>query len=329
MDTIKVSVIVPVYGVEKYIQRCALSLFKQTYANCEFIFVNDCTEDKSIELLNSVICEQKISHQSIKIIDHEYNKGLAEARNTGVRAATGDYVLHVDSDDTIAPTTVEKCLKLATETNADVVIFGMLHVRKGKNQIEHVSIPTDLIVYLNQLISRENNVCLCGGLYKRSLYVDNNVWAIPGLNMGEDYSTKPRLLYYANKVVGLDEPLYIYNHLNEYSYTQSFSSKRVQDVTLAVKVLSEFFSKVPNSEFFVDSLNLAALRSKVLLLKSWALSKGTEVKFEVISSLYRDIPISIVKNLLDRIILMLSIRRNKVFLKYFVKLGYIVKSIFK
>ena len=147
--------------------------------------------------------------------------------------------------------------------------------------------------------------------------------------MGEDYSTKPRLLYYANKIVGLDEPLYFYNHLNETSYTQSFSSKRVENVIQAVKVLSDFFSEVPNSASFTENLKVAALNSKVLLLKNWALAKDSGVRFDVVAGLYSSIPISIVKHLDGRILLYLARHGKEMVLKYFVKLGYIIKCCFK
>ena len=96
-----VSILVPIYGVEKYIRRCAISLFEQTYLNIEYIFVNDCTNDDSIIILENVINQYPNRQSQIKIIQHETNKGLGEARNTAVAAANGDYLFHVDSDDYI------------------------------------------------------------------------------------------------------------------------------------------------------------------------------------------------------------------------------------
>ena len=95
----KVSVIVPVYGVEKYIERCARSLFEQTLDDMEFIFVDDCTKDESIEVLKRVIDLYPVRKDQVKIIHHAVNKGLSRARETGVNAATGDYIGHCDSDD--------------------------------------------------------------------------------------------------------------------------------------------------------------------------------------------------------------------------------------
>ena len=79
----KVSVVIPVYGVEKYIERCARSLFEQTLDDIEYIFVNDCTKDRSIDILNEVINDYPARKQQVRIVHHEENKGSALARLSG------------------------------------------------------------------------------------------------------------------------------------------------------------------------------------------------------------------------------------------------------
>ena len=96
-----VSILVPVYGVEKYIERCARSIFEQTYHNLDIVFVDDCTPDKSIEILKRVLEEYPGRKAQTRIIRHAYNRGLSAARNTAVAAATGTFLTHVDSDDWI------------------------------------------------------------------------------------------------------------------------------------------------------------------------------------------------------------------------------------
>lgn len=90
----KVSVIVPVYKVEKYIERCARSLFNQTLDDIEYIFVDDCSPDRSIEILNQVIGDYPRRKDQVQIIHHASNQGLALARQTGLKAATGEYIAH-------------------------------------------------------------------------------------------------------------------------------------------------------------------------------------------------------------------------------------------
>ena len=120
-----VSVIVPMYGVENYIARCAESLFAQTYPLIEFIFVDDGGKDRTVEILRGILERQDPSLQArVRIISKE-NGGLPHARKTGLDAATGEYVLHVDSDDWVEPDTVEKLVRMAVGTDADIVVYDL------------------------------------------------------------------------------------------------------------------------------------------------------------------------------------------------------------
>lgn len=328
-DSIKVSLITPVYGVEKYIEKCAESLFLQTYRNCEFIFVNDCTPDESISVLKKVINRFPHRKEQIKIVTHDNNEGLACARNTGVDVALGDYVMHVDSDDTIDIRTVELCVKKVLEENADAVIVGMNHLLKKGNHIEHVSVPPDHTQYIKRLITRKAMVCMCGGLYRRSLYTDNNVWAVPHLNMGEDYSTKPRLLYNAKKVVALDMPLYNYNHLNETSYTRVFKSSRIDDLQKALSVLREFFCDSGVISEYENSLSEAECSSKIILLKSWAISQSTRQDFQRIRAMYDNTDAGLRLSGIDRLLLYLTQSDHPQLVRLIVHVGIKIKSLFK
>ena len=123
LNTPLVSLIVPMYGVENYIARCAESLFAQTYPNIEFIFVDDGGKDRTVEILRGILEKQDPALQArVRIISKE-NGGLPRARKTGLDAATGEYVLHVDSDDWLEPATVEKLVAKAVETDADIVVY--------------------------------------------------------------------------------------------------------------------------------------------------------------------------------------------------------------
>ena len=321
----KVSIIIPIYNVSSYIKKCALSVINQSYSNIEVVFVNDKSPDDSIEQLNDLMRAYPDMQQNVIIISHEENKGLAEARNTGVLAATGDYIMHLDSDDYLEPNAVEKCVSIINAEEADAVIFGMRHIFNKFSIIEHIKIPQDKTQYINQLIRRQTIVCMCGGLYKSDLYTDNHILAIPGLNMGEDYSTKPRLLYYAKRIVALDEPLYCYNHTNENSYTNRFSDKIINNVTQAISVLSEFFMKQSDYKLYEDSLDYASLSSKVLLLKSWALSDSDKNYFKKIRLLYQEISIRIIPNIIDRFILYLCKYGFARTTRVFVRVAFVIK----
>ena len=95
----KVSILVPIYGTEKYIEKCARSLFEQTYDNIEYIFVNDCTKDASVEILKKTIEDYPQRKSQVTIISHNTNRGLAASRLTAFEHSTGAYLWCVDSDD--------------------------------------------------------------------------------------------------------------------------------------------------------------------------------------------------------------------------------------
>ena len=117
----KVSVIIPIYNVSRFIERCACSLMQQTLNEVEYIFVNDATPDNSMELLRGVIARYPARAAQVKIVEHEHNKGLPAARNTGLAAATGEYIFHCDSDDFVEPEMLEHLYNAAKEKDADIV----------------------------------------------------------------------------------------------------------------------------------------------------------------------------------------------------------------
>ena len=122
-----VSVIVPAYNVEGYLDACLVSICQQTYSNMEILVVEDCSTDRSLEVI-----QQHLSDKRIKLIRHECNRGLSAARNTGIDAAKGDYIMFVDSDDIVDRRLVDVCVKSAVPTGADLVTYGLAPFEDGK-----------------------------------------------------------------------------------------------------------------------------------------------------------------------------------------------------
>ena len=265
-----VSICVPVYGVENYIEKCCHSLFKQSYEDTEYIFVDDCSPDKSISVLQEVLKDYPHRQQQVKIIHHTMNKGLSAARNTAMDAATGDYVMHVDSDDYLEIDAVKLSVEKAIESQADMVVFDMNIVYSDKTVYSSARVSSNRLQYLHDIIRRDCSVCVCGALYKRSLYQENHIRAIEGLNYGEDYVTKPRLVYHSNKVVALPMPLYNYVKYNASSYTQLVTKKSIQDVLFAIDILLSFFKEKSQSDKEIDYKEIEKelkIRNKVFLLE--------------------------------------------------------------
>ena len=117
----KVSVIIPIYKVEAFIERCATTLMEQTLHEVEYIFVDDATPDRSIQILEEVVARYSERKEQVRIVHHEENKGLPAARNTGLTLATGEYIFHCDSDDYVELTMLEELYHTAKNQEADIV----------------------------------------------------------------------------------------------------------------------------------------------------------------------------------------------------------------
>jgi glycosyltransferase involved in cell wall biosynthesis len=126
MDKYRISLIVPIYGVEKYIAKFAESALDQTYQDLQFIFVNDGTKDRSMEILRDLIANRYAHLQSRIVIVDKENGGLPSARKAGLDVAEGEYVLFADSDDWMETDAVEKVMAKADETDADIVYFDLI-----------------------------------------------------------------------------------------------------------------------------------------------------------------------------------------------------------
>lgn len=279
IENIKVSILVPIYGVEKYIEKCARSLFEQTYENIEYVFVNDCTQDDSIQILNNTLRDYPNRINQVRFIHHKRNLGLGGARTTAIYAATGDYIMHVDSDDfLLLNTTVEEMMQPVYKDNADVVIGDFVKVYKH-TQIEcKQNIPIDKMQYIKQLLSLETPVVIWGTIYKKSLYWDTHIVHTIGINMGEDLAVKARLIYEASKVVYVDKPLYAYSQINQKSYTNTFNSKHVIDLQNVIRILSIWASYKDNPDELLDCISTACAKLKAALLAKWSRSSDYKSK---------------------------------------------------
>ena len=201
-----ISVVVPIYGVEAYIGQCARSLLSQSWKDTEFVFVNDGTPDRSMEVLQSVL--EEFPGRDVKIVNKE-NGGLPQARKSGVEASSGDYIMHVDSDDWIEPGAIEKLARKAIETDADVIHY---YVRKVKD------------LYQAQMLRFHSHGFMCNKLMKRSLYASELFW--PRYNMHEDMVLSGQLLARAKTLVLIQEPLYLYRRDNPDSASRVRTSVR-------------------------------------------------------------------------------------------------------
>ena len=323
-----VSILVPVYNVESYIEKCCQTLFGQDYDNIEYIFVNDASPDNSVQIINSVLENFPSRKSQVRIVSHNENRGLSAARNTAVKYASGDYLLHVDSDDFLELDAVRLLLAQACETNADIVVFNMRHIYKNTSYDEQQVISTEKFEYLTQLITYKTSVCVCGKLYKTYLFKNFGVHFVEGLNFGEDYVVTPRIVYYANNIVYCNKCLYNYVHYNEHSYTVSYKPQNINDLVRALELLSSFFQKKYGSDFDL-SLAHARLQSKVKMLIAICLNRKTMWAYlPSVQSLYVDEKVNIRPKAYS-IILYLSNKKMNTIMYYYITLAFKIKQLFK
>lgn len=239
-----VSICIPIYNVEKYIERCAVSLFEQSYNSIEYVFIDDCSEDSSIERLKSVIKRYPQRKEHFVIINHEKNKGLSAARNTAVYTSTGEFILHVDSDDYLDINAVEKLINKQKETDADIVTGQAVCINKANSYVMDRPQYCTHQDFVLDMIKPSIHHTIWGRLIRKSLYLDHQIKAKEGVNIGEDLQVMTQLAYYATKLESIWDVVYFYNCTNDFSYMNQFDLKHIKRLTQdteSMEVVREFF----------------------------------------------------------------------------------------
>lgn len=214
-----VSIVCPVYNVEKYINRCIDSFLAQTLSNWELIMIDDGSSDSS-----GFICDDFArSDDRIKVI-HKENGGVSAARQTGMDAALGEYIIHADPDDWAESTMLEELYSKAKEDDADMVICDF-YVDEGRSSIYKKQKPSSLQAYvvLEELFGKLHGSCW-NKLVKRTCCIRYNAKFPEGINYGEDTCFNVQLLQHNIKVSYLDKAFYHYVQTPE-SITGHFTRK--------------------------------------------------------------------------------------------------------
>ena len=239
----KISVCIPVYGVEKYIERCARSLFEQTMTDgIEFIFVNDCTKDRSIEILENVLTEYPARQKQTRIIHHKKNSGLMAARNTALQYASGDYIIHCDSDDWVDLNFYESMYKKAVETNADVICASIVweyeDIKKKAKKITPV-ITNNISDYIQKNKGGHLN-SLWSKLYKKAIALNPTVSCPDSICMGEDLLRNIQMLDKC-KNIAFAADVYYHYWQNYTSVTHNFTETHFFSLKKVLDILQEYY----------------------------------------------------------------------------------------
>lgn len=204
---VKVSVIVPVFNVERYLGRCLDSLLRQTYKNIEVIAVDDCSADNSRQIAEDYA--EKYPDR-IKLVLRPENGRLSAARNSGIEKACGDYLTFVDSDDWVEDDYIEKLVKEAAETGADITACGYKHVfENGKEEkIDTFGVLTTQSSHREKVALLRNHACT--RLYKTQFFKAGGCPFPEHIERAAELGTTVPLLTKTEKISILNEPLYCY-----------------------------------------------------------------------------------------------------------------------
>ena len=265
-QNIKVSILVPFYKVENYVGHCVESLFTQTYKNIEYVFVNDCTPDGSMDVINSYIEKYGVANQC-KMIVHEQNQGISASRNDCLDNMTGDYFLFIDSDDYIDKDMVELLVEAAVKENADISGCGYIE-EYADHRVER---PQRYTNDHDEMMRAITLLTIKGVMWKllvRSTIVTehrNEFRFIPDRNMVDDYLFCCQIFYYAQRFAGVDRCMYhwIQYNPNNYTHTTIFA---VESQAAAIRKVEEFYNEKGVIDIVSDELRKRKFISKLPLL---------------------------------------------------------------
>lgn len=245
----KVSVLIPVYNVEKYIKRCMVSIQQQTLSDIEIVVVNDCTPDNSMVIVQELAKDD----QRIKILNHDKNMGLMWTRRTGYMAATGDYVTFCDSDDYMPSVALEKLYLSAVESNADIVSGNAIYSTVTgkdiliKNELKYGVMN---VCVLKSLLRHELSHTLWGKMFKVSLLKDFNYHIYEHATNGEDGCLFYQVVTNSNKTILIDDIVYYYMQNLESSTQLRYNENAIKSICILNQTRDNIVSSYP--ELYAD-----------------------------------------------------------------------------
>ncbi len=276
---VKVSVIVPVYNAEKYLEKCLQSLVCQTLQEAETILVNDGSTDRSKDILNEYA--EKFP-QKIKVV-HTQNGGQGAARNLAIRHASGEYLAFIDSDDYADLSFLEKTVKKAEETKADMVVCEHYEVKNGKKRLKKFKdYSSNREMFIDALVSPWIK------LIKRSVYIESGV-SFPEGYIYEDTAWFANLLPSVSNFAVLHEPL-VYHVVQKNSTMTKKQEERTENIFPVMDCVLEYYEKRNLTEkyqaeieyFFTRILFMSSLRRVAKVTDAKLRKRLTEKSFATV-----------------------------------------------
>lgn len=241
----KVSVVVPVYNVEKYVGKCLESILNQTMQDFEVIVVDDCSPDGSMEVVKSYAEKDP----RFKIVTHEVNRGLMQARKSGYSVAEGEYLMFLDSDDYLPADAMEVMHAEALRTSADVVSGELIlfYPETGKEvrRTSCLKYGSDSISVYKSLLLSEYHHNLCGKLFKTNILQSFEYRTLEHFTNGEDGYLFYQIVENVKKVVHLEKPVYYYLQNMQSSSKGRLGSNAIRSICLLNQLRIEIADRHP------------------------------------------------------------------------------------
>ncbi len=235
----KVSIIIPVYNVSQYIERCLLSVIKQTYKDIEILLVDDASPDDSILKARKIM--DQYPKYDISIITHEKNKGLSAARNSGVRASSGDYLFFLDSDDAIPNDAIKLLTDKVIQHHVDLVVGGIEIIGASSKKFPSLKLSGEKVWFnpdvLNSFLRKEWYEMACNKLIKRDLFFQKGCWFQEGI-VHEDNLWSFQIAQCCHSMVVCKQSTYFY-YIQPQSITQKKTERNFDSLCFVIKKMLE------------------------------------------------------------------------------------------
>lgn len=275
----KISVIVPIYNVEEYVLGCLQSVAAQTFGDFECICVDDGSTDNSGKIADKFA----LSDKRFSVI-HQKNGGLSDARNTGMKSATGDWIFFLDSDDYLHPQTLEIMLDVALKNGVDVVNCSSKNTSdKYKEILEQIDITNCKISIISKplesfLTKRAIKTGACFRLYKKTLI--QKIPFIKGIHF-EDIPFTTQLMNEIDKMAFVDVPLYYYYKNPNSIMRSNFSKEKIASYDKIIRYLAEYFKRTAPNKFAFVQKYLFNQRIKMMLNQCIRKQKDKQKQLEL------------------------------------------------
>lgn len=260
-----VSIIIPIYNVEKFVEESLSSALNQSYENIEYIIVDDCGNDNSMSIVNKLTRSERYNNKNIKIIKQERNLGVSAARNKGVRCSSGDYIFFMDSDDIISPDCIELHIKAIIESGADFTIGGIdvigkktVHIPKNSHNIYNSSI-------LQLFFRRKWDSGPWNKLVNKNFIIQNNIIFSEGIRY-EDMLWGYYMAKYASQIETLPQSTYKYIIHDGSFVTSKHTANKINDLITVIKTIYDDEIKKEDFPFKEHYISFWKFNTALLLL---------------------------------------------------------------